>query len=53
MHNKINQTEKLAPYIEDIFKNLLDGISEEDLSIYLDVLDKIDINITNLNIKCG
>ena len=49
----LNQTEKLSPYIEDIFKNLLDGISEEDLSIYLDVLDKIDINITNLNIKCG
>lgn len=48
----LNQTEKLVPYIEDIFKNLLDGISEEDLNIYLDVLDKININITNLNKKC-
>ena len=49
----LNLTEKLVPYIEDIFKNLLDGISEEDLNIYLDVLDKININITNLNKKCG
>jgi DNA-binding MarR family transcriptional regulator len=49
----LNLTEKLVPYIEDIFKKLLDGISEKDLNIYLDVLNKININITNLNKKCG
>lgn len=42
-------TEKLIPYIEDIFKKILNGISEKDLKIYLDVLTKIDNNITNLN----
>lgn len=49
----LNLTEKLVPYIEDIFKKILDGISEKDLNIYLDVLNKININITNLNKKCG
>lgn len=42
-------TEKLTPYIEDIFKKILDGISEKNLKIYLDVLTKIDNNITNLS----
>ena len=41
-------TEKLIPYIEDIFKKILNGISEKDLNIYLDVLTKIDKNINNL-----
>jgi DNA-binding MarR family transcriptional regulator len=41
-------TEKLIPYIEDIFKKILNGVSEKDLNIYLDVLTKIDQNISNL-----
>ncbi len=41
-------TEKLIPYIEDVFKKILNGISEKDLNIYLDVLTKIDQNISNL-----
>lgn len=43
-------TKKLVPYIEDIFKKILDGISEEHLNIYLNVLTQIDKNINNLNI---
>ena len=46
----LNLTEKLTPYIEDIFKKILNGISEKDLETYLDVLTKIDNNITNLSI---
>lgn len=42
-------TEKLIPYIEDIFKQILNGISEKDLNIYLDVLAQIDKNISNLD----
>lgn len=42
-------TKKLVPYIEDIFKKILDGISEEQLNIYLNVLNQIDENINNLN----
>lgn len=42
-------TEKLIPYIEDIFKQILNGISKEDLNIYLDVLAQIDKNISNLD----
>lgn len=42
-------TKKLVPYIEDIFKKILDGISEEHLNIYLNVLTQIDKNINNLN----
>lgn len=45
----LNLTEKLTPYIEDIFRKILNGISEKDLKIYIDVLTKIDNNITNLN----
>ncbi|MDF2882969.1 MAG: transcriptional regulator, MarR family [Clostridiaceae bacterium] len=45
----LDLTEKLTPYIEDIFRKILNGISEKDLQIYLDVLNKIDDNITNLN----
>lgn len=45
----LNLTEKLTPYIEDIFKKILNGISEKDLETYLDVLTKIDNNITNLS----
>lgn len=41
-------TEKLIPYIEDIFKKILNGISEKDLNIYIDVLTKIDENISGL-----
>ena len=47
----LHLTEELVPYIEDIFKKLLNGISEKDLNIYLDVLNKIDINITKGNVK--
>ncbi|WP_411680305.1 MarR family winged helix-turn-helix transcriptional regulator [Clostridium thailandense] len=43
-------TEKLIPYIEDIFKKFLNGISEKNLSIYLDVLDQINKNISNLEL---
>ncbi|MBV7276587.1 MarR family transcriptional regulator [Clostridiaceae bacterium UIB06] len=43
-------TEKLIPYIEDIFKKILNGISEKDLNIYLDVLDQINKNISNLEL---
>ena len=46
----LDLTEKLIPYIEDIFKKILNGISEKDLKTYLDVLTKIDNNITNLSI---
>ena len=46
----LDLTEKLTPYIEDIFKKILNGISEKDLKTYLDVLTKIDNNITNLSI---
>lgn len=42
-------TEKLIPYIEDIFKKILNDISEKDLNIYLDVLAQIDKNISNLD----
>jgi DNA-binding MarR family transcriptional regulator len=42
-------TKKLIPYIEDIFKKILNGISEEHLNIYLSVLNQIDKNINNLN----
>ena len=42
-------TEKLTPYIEDIFMKILTGITEKDLKIYLDVLTKIDNNITTLS----
>lgn len=45
----LDLTEKLTPYIEDIFMKILNGISEKDLKIYLEVLTKIDNNITNLN----
>lgn len=41
-------TEKLIPYIEDIFKKILNGISEKDLNIYIDVLTKIDENISSI-----
>lgn len=44
-------TEKLIPYIEDIFKNILNGISEKDLTIYMDVLAQIDKNISNLELE--
>lgn len=43
-------TEKLIPYIEDIFKKILNGISEKNLNIYLDVLDQINKNISNLEL---
>jgi DNA-binding MarR family transcriptional regulator len=43
-------TEKLIPYIEDIFKKILNGISEKDLNIYLNVLTKIDENIRDLEL---
>lgn len=45
----LDLTDKLIPYIEDIFKKILNGISENDLKIYLDVLTKIDNNINDLN----
>ena len=41
-------TEKITPFLEDIFKKILNEISGKDLQIYLDVLIKIDSNITNL-----
>lgn len=44
-------TEKLIPYIEDIFKNILNGISEKELDIYVDVLTKIDKNISNIELE--
>jgi MarR family transcriptional regulator for hemolysin len=46
----LDLTKELIPYIEDIFKKILDGISEKDLKTYLDVLAKIDNNISNLSI---
>lgn len=42
-------TEELTPYIEDIFKEILNGISAKDLTTYLNVLSKIDNNITTLS----
>ncbi|NMM62461.1 MarR family transcriptional regulator [Clostridium sp. P21] len=45
----LDLTQKLIPYIENIFKKILNGVSEKNLSIYLDVLVQIDENITNLN----
>jgi DNA-binding MarR family transcriptional regulator len=46
----LNLTEKLIPYIEDIFGKILNGVSEKNLNIYLDVLVQIDKNITNLDV---
>lgn len=45
----LDLTDKLTPYIEDIFRKILNGISENDLKIYLDVLTRIDNNINDLN----
>lgn len=45
----LSLTEKVTPYIEYIFKKILNGISEKELSVYKDVLLKIDSNITNLH----
>lgn len=47
----IDLTEKLIPYIEDIFKKILNGISEKDLNIYMDVLSQIDKNISTLELQ--
>ncbi|OOM81296.1 MarR family transcriptional regulator [Clostridium sp. BL-8] len=41
-------TEKLTPYIEEIFAKILTNISEKELNVYTDVLLKINNNITNL-----
>lgn len=46
--NGLALVEKLTPYIEDIFKKILNNISEKDLKVYLEVLIEIDNNITNL-----
>jgi DNA-binding MarR family transcriptional regulator len=45
----LDLVKKVTPFIEDLFKRILNGISEKDLKIYIDVLTKIDINITYLN----
>lgn len=44
-------TEKLIPSLEDTFKKILNGISEKDLNTYIDVLNKIDKNISTLETK--
>lgn len=41
-------TKKVAPFLEDLFNNLLKDISHEKLKIYNEVLLKIDENINNL-----
>lgn len=45
-------TEKLIPHIDNIFKKILTGISEEDLKIYINVLTKINNNVNNLSNLC-
>ena len=41
-------TKKVAPLLEDVFKDLLNDISDEKLNIYTEVLLHIDENIDNL-----
>ena len=41
-------TKKVAPLLEDVFKDLLNDISDEKLNIYTEVLLQIDENINNL-----
>jgi DNA-binding MarR family transcriptional regulator len=45
----LDLVKKVTPFIEDLFKRILNGISEKDLKIYIEVLTKIDTNITHLN----
>jgi DNA-binding MarR family transcriptional regulator len=45
----LDLVKKVTPFIEDLFKRILNGISEKDLKIYIEVLTKIDTNITYLN----
>lgn len=45
----LSLTEKLIPYIEDIFEKMLNDISEKELKTYIDVLTKIDNNIASLS----
>jgi len=39
---------KVAPFLEELFTDMLKGISDERLQIYRDVLLQIDKNINNL-----
>jgi Transcriptional regulators len=41
-------SKKVAPFLEEIFKDMLNGISDEKLKIYQEVLLQIDENINNL-----
>lgn len=41
-------SKEVAPFLEEIFKDILKGISHEKLTIYIEVLLQIDENITNL-----
>ena len=41
-------SKEVAPFLEEIFKGILKGISHEKLTIYIEVLLQIDENITNL-----
>lgn len=44
----LNIAKKVAPFLEDLFNNLLKDISYEKLEIYNEVLLKIDENINSL-----
>lgn len=44
----INICEKVGPFLEETFKELLNGISNEKLKIYNDVLLQIDKNLSSL-----
>lgn len=39
---------ELAPYIENRFKEITNGISEQEIEIYMKVLGNIDTNLKNL-----
>ena len=44
----LNLTEKVSPLLEDIFKEMLNGISDEKLNVYREVLLQIGENINDL-----
>jgi DNA-binding MarR family transcriptional regulator len=43
-----NLKDEVIFYIEDRFKEIMSGISEQDIEVYMKVLEKIDTNLTSL-----
>lgn len=47
----LNLKDKIEPFLEDVFKAILAGISSEALNTYINVLLKINDNISKINLK--